>query len=516
MEDHNLYTLFRSRFPDDSDSVFLQDENSILLRYAALDEETGRLAAFFRELGVVRGDRILVQVEKSHDAVLLYLACLRCGVIYIPLNTAYTAAEVRYFLQDSTPRLVVCAPDARQTLEPLAREAGVRHMLTMDANGQGSLKDGSSAHDVCPDVAKVGADDIAAILYTSGTTGRSKGAMLSHGNLAANALGLQQCWDWRPDDVLLHALPIFHVHGLFVALHCALLSGTSMWFLPRFDAGAIIRLLPRSTVMMGVPTFYTRLLNHPAFEKSCCRSIRLFISGSAPLRPDTFNRFERRTGHRILERYGMTEAGMITSNPVRGARTAGTVGFPLPEVSVRIANQKGELVDDGTVGVLELKGPNVFKGYWQMPDATAKVFRDDGYLVSGDLARKDAEGRISIVGRAKDLVISGGYNVYPKEIETAIDTIDGVDESAVIGVVHPDFGEAVVAVVVRSRPTLNEDEILDTLSATLAGFKRPKRVFFVEELPRNAMGKVIKSQLRGQFRNTFSEQDVVSAPVRGR
>ena len=505
MNNANLYTLFSQHFPTDPHTVFLDGVDGRTLRYADVPARSGKMLGLLHARGVVKGDRVVVQVEKSLEAVLLYLACLRAGAIYIPLNTAYTPAEVGYFLQDAAPRLFVCTPSARDALAPVAADAGVAELLDLGADGSGSLVDALDSTPVSDATAEVGPDDLAAILYTSGTTGRSKGAMLSHANLASNACVLHDYWHWQPGDVLLHALPIFHVHGLFVALHCALLGGSRVIFMPRFDAATVIARLPETTVMMGVPTFYTRLLDQPAVDRELCANMRLFISGSAPLLADTHRDFEARTGHRILERYGMTEAGMITSNPYDGERIAGTVGFPLPGVSARVADEHGHEVPHGEAGVLEIIGPNVFRGYWQMPDKTAEEFRPDGWFITGDIARMDADGRVTIVGRAKDLIISGGFNVYPKEIESQIDELPGVRESAVIGVPHPDFGEGVTAVVVPNGSLpLTERSIIDALGDRLARFKQPKRVYVVDELPRNTMGKVQKNVLRETYKDTFA------------
>ena len=450
----------------------------------------------------------MVQVAKSPESVLVYLACLRVGAIYIPLNTAYTAAEVGYFMTDAKPQLFICQPSERESLSILSQECEVPHIRTLGSEGDGDLLDGVEYLTTEVEVVVRGDDDLAAILYTSGTTGRSKGAMLSHHNLASNAEVLHSYWHWHDRyDVLLHALPVFHVHGLFVALHCALLGRSSVHFLAKFDPDQIFDCLPECTVMMGVPTFYTRLLSDSRLTDEMCSNMRLFISGSAPLLAETHREFERRTGFRILERYGMTEAGMITSNPYEGDRLAGTVGFALPGVSVRIADNDGNELPRGETGVLELKGPNLFKGYWQMPEKTAAEFRQGGWFISGDNAIMDETGRISIVGRAKDLIISGGYNIYPKEIEAEIDSIPGVAESAVVGVPHQDFGEAVAAIVVTDGSRqLSEQQIIEPLQGRLARFKQPKRVFFVDELPRNTMGKVQKAQLRDTYKASFSSK----------
>ncbi len=502
----NLFQTLQAGFPADRQGAAIELPDGRRHSYADLEAASGRLARLLRDLGVAPGDRVAVQVEKSAEALFLYLACLRAGAIYLPLNTAYTPAEIAYFLGDAEPRVFVCTPAAEAALRGTAAAAGVAHLLTLGQDGDGSLI--AAARDLDPEAgcAEAAADDIAAILYTSGTTGRSKGAMLSHGNLASNAATLHRIWGFRAGDVLLHALPLFHVHGLFVASNTALLNGSRIVLLPRFDAAEILRRLPEATVFMGVPTFYTRLLAEPGFGAEACRNVRLFVSGSAPLLAETFEAFRARSGHTILERYGMTEAGMITSNPLEGERRAGTVGLPLPEVAVRIRAEDGGDIAEGEIGVLELKGPNVFKGYWRNPEKTAEEFRADGFFVSGDLARIDERGYVHIVGRAKDLIISGGYNVYPKEIEQAIDELDGVRESAVIGLPHRDFGEAVAAVVVPVTDGLppEESELIARLKDRLAGYKVPKRIFTAESLPRNAMGKVQKNQLRDAHKDAFS------------
>ena len=499
----NLYELFQSRFPKDANTVFLKHARQDL-SYGDLDAASGRFAAVLKAHGVSKGDRVVVQVQKSPEAVLLYLACLRAGAVYIPLNPAYTLPEVSYFVEDATPRLIVCEPAAEQQFTQAFAGKGGAQILTLDNVGTGSLTDLAMASKADPTIADCNGDDLAAILYTSGTTGRSKGAMLSHGNLSSNARVLHDYWGWVPGDVLLHALPIFHVHGLFVALHCALLNASTVVFHEKFDAGEIVKALPDVTVMMGVPTFYTRLLDTPGFDRQTCRNIRLFISGSAPLLSDSFNAFEALSGHKILERYGMTEAGMIASNPYDGERLPGSVGFALPGVTARVADQDGNEVPQGKVGVLEITGPNVFRGYWQMPEKTAEEFRADGYFITGDMATMDENGRIAIVGRARDLVITGGYNVYPKEVETLIDEMPGVVESAVIGVPHPDFGEAVTAVIVAQNGAQISSDIVQTyLSGKLAKFKQPKQIFIVSELPRNTMGKVQKKALRERYTGIY-------------
>ncbi|MCU7849314.1 MAG: malonyl-CoA synthase [Candidatus Thiodiazotropha sp. (ex Lucinoma kastoroae)] len=504
MSNANLYALFCEHMPSNPEALFLEDIDGRQLYYSEMTTRSGRMLSLLQALGVKKGERVVVQVDKSIEAVLLYLACLRAGAIYIPLNTAYTPAEVAYFLNDASPRLFVCVPTAKGPLSGVAKSCGVTEVLSLGATGDDELMETLNSQPVSEQVVEVEGEDLAAILYTSGTTGRSKGAMLSHANLASNALVLYDFWHWQNDDVLLHALPIFHVHGLFVALHCALLGGSRVIFMPRFDTEVAIRKLPQATVMMGVPTFYTRLLDQQGFTRKSCSGMRLFISGSAPLLAETHRAFEARTGHHILERYGMTEAGMITSNPYHGDRLVGTVGYPLPGVKARVADDKGKELPRGETGVLEITGPNVFKGYWQMPEKSAEEFRDDGWFITGDIAVMTDDDRITIVGRAKDLIISGGFNVYPKEIESEIDELTGVKESAVIGLSHPDFGEGVTAVVVTDGSSeLNEETIIAALSSRLAKFKRPKRVFIVDKLPRNTMGKVQKNVLRENYRELF-------------
>ncbi len=502
----NLYTLFRSRFPADAEhACCFEKPDGTQISYAQVDRDSGRMTALLRGLGVAPGDRVMVQVDKSVEAAILYLGCLRAGAVYLPLNTAYTEREVDYFFGDAEPKVVVARPATQASLRAMMDGRFGAQLLTLGGDGDGSLMAAFRDTAESSETAELSGDDLAAILYTSGTTGRSKGAMLSHDNLASNALALHQLWGWRDGDVLIHALPIFHVHGLFVAIHCALLNGSPMLFLPKFDADAILERIPRATVLMGVPTFYTRLLERPELNRELCAGMRLFISGSAPLLEETFAAWEERTGMRILERYGMTESGMITSNPLAGERLAGTVGYFLPGISGRIADEEGREVPRGTPGVLEITGPNVFKGYWRMPEKTAAEFRADGHFITGDIATMAEDGRVAIVGRAKDLIISGGFNVYPKEIELLIDEISGVKESAVVGVPHPDFGEAVVAAVVPDGSReLQEQELLALLADKLAKFKQPKRIYFLPELPRNTMGKVQKNQLRESYQETFA------------
>ncbi|MCW1403462.1 malonyl-CoA synthase [Novosphingobium sp. MW5] len=501
----NLYDSLRANFPADRRQPFAVEPDGPVTTYADVEARSARLANRLRELGVEQGDRVAVQAPKSVDMLMLYLACLRAGAIFLPLNTAYTAGELDYFMRDASPALFVCDPVSLGTIAPLAEAAGVPRVETMGAAGAGSLVEGAQGCSELFDTVAMADEDLAAILYTSGTTGRSKGAMLSHGNLASNCFTLRDYWRFTAEDVLLHALPIFHTHGLFVATNLVLATGSQMIFLPAFDASRVIEALPRATVMMGVPTFYIRLLKEPAFTRELVSHMRLFISGSAPLSADIHREFSERTGHAILERYGMTETNMNTSNPYDGDRIAGTVGHPLPGVSIRIADpESGRVLPQGEIGVIEIQGPNVFLGYWQMPEKTAAEFRD-GYFISGDLGFIDERGYVSIVGRAKDLIISGGYNIYPAEVETAIDELPQVRESAVIGVPHPDMGEGVVAVVVPREPGFADGAaITGALTDKLARFKMPRRVVFVDELPKNGMGKVQKTVLREQLGDSFS------------
>ncbi|NOX82167.1 MAG: AMP-binding protein [Alphaproteobacteria bacterium] len=471
--------------------------------YGEVDARAAHIAGALMAAGARPGDRMVVQVEKSPDNVALYLAALRTGLIYVPLNTAYTPGEVGYFLNDAEPSVFVCDPPNFDVLAPIAKTAGVQTIFTLGADGAGTLSDALEAAAPFEHIQPRHEDDLASILYTSGTTGRSKGAMLSHGNLASNAITLNALWGMTSKDVLIHALPIFHIHGLFVALHTAMLSACEIIFLPKFDVAEIRRQLPRASMMMGVPTFYSRLLGEAGFSREESAHMRLFISGSAPLTDETFNAFEARTGHKILERYGMSEAGMIASNPLDGTRLAGTVGFALPGVSLRIADDAGSALPASEPGIVEVKGPNVFKGYWRMPQKTKQEFRDDGFFITGDIGALDKDGRLSLIGRAKDLIIAGGYNIYPKEIEAVLDAISGVHESAVIGLPHADMGEGVAAVLVAENGPV-DDRTIETALAVLAKFKRPRKLFWTGALPRNAMGKVQKQVLRERYKEAFS------------
>lgn len=498
----NLYALFQSRFPQDRSDCCIETHDGLFYTWNDLDRATAKMANLLAGLNLPKDSRIAVQVEKSPEALMLYLATIRAGYVYLPLNTAYRAAEIEYFIDNAEPAVVVCSPQNFGWVSQIAFKCGTKHVFTLGDDRQGSLLDRATHQSNSFDTVERRPDDLASILYTSGTTGRSKGAMLSHDNLASNAKVLHDFWQWQPNDVLLHALPLFHVHGLFVASHGALLNGSKMIFLPKFDAIEVMRHLSRSTVFMGVPTYYVRLLTEPTFGNETCANMRLFVSGSAPLLTDTFNDFSRRTGHTILERYGMSETTMLVSNPYDGKRIGGTVGLPLPGVSVRVVKSDGTPCAVNEVGDIQVTGPNVFKGYWRMPEKTTEEFTADGYFKTGDVGKFDNNGYLSIVGRSKDLIISGGYNVYPKEIESFIDEIDGVTESAVVGVPHPDFGEAVAAVVVaKPGAMLSESAVIGFLKSRIANFKVPKRVFFVPELPRNTMGKVQKNVLRDQCKD---------------
>ena len=487
----NFYTQLEEVFNDHATKVALYLSDRADWTYADLRAQVGKISGALVASGVQVGDRVAVQVEKSPENLALYLATLRIGAVYLPLNTAYTSAELDYFIGDAEPSLFVGA-------EP--RTDVTSH--TLDGSGQGSLMKAAANAEI-PAIAERSSDDLAAILYTSGTTGRSKGAMLSHNNLVSNAQALCEAWGWQDDDVLLHALPIFHVHGLFIASHCALLSGTPMIWQSKFDAEAVANALPDATVLMGVPTFYVRLLALESFRSQNVDHMRVFICGSAPLTEQVFEEWETVTGHRILERYGMSETIINTTNPLEGERVPATVGFPLPGLDLRIADDQGNEVPTGEVGTIEVRGPSVFSAYWRMPEKTAEEIRSDGFFITGDLGTVDEEGRVSIVGRAKDLVISGGYNVYPKEVERLIDEIPGVVESAVIGVPHSDFGEGVVAVIVSESDPVTLEAVTAALDGQLARFKQPKAVIDVAELPRNTMGKVQKNLLRDAHEKLF-------------
>jgi malonyl-CoA/methylmalonyl-CoA synthetase len=509
MNNDNLFVALRAGFPADLDGVAIEAEGGLVYTWRDIERATAMIANLLVSLELPPGTRVAVHTDKSVETLLLYLATLRAGFVYLPLNNGYQQAELEYFIDNAEPGVVVCAGRNFPWVSKLAFRRGVGHVFTLNDDRSGTLLERAAQQGERHEPALASADQLAAILYTSGTTGRSKGAMLSHGNLLSNARTLQRYWDWQPDDVLIHALPIFHVHGLFVACHGALLNGSRMLWLGRFDPAAVIERLPRATVFMGVPTLYGRLLQDPALTRAACARLRLCISGSAPLLIETFRDWQSRTGLTILERYGMSETAMLTSNPCRpedGDRIGGTVGKPLPGVALRVVDEAGTACGAGEVGGVEVRGPNVFAGYWRMPDKTAEEFTADGWFRTGDVGRLDERGYLTIVGRSKDLIISGGYNVYPAEVEGYLNDLPGVAESAAIGVPHPDFGEAVVAVVVL-RPAADVDgqQLVSQLKSRIAAFKLPKRVFVVAELPRNAMGKVQKNLLRQQHAGVFAD-----------
>jgi malonyl-CoA/methylmalonyl-CoA synthetase len=517
MDNHNLFAALRGAFPADLDATAVETVGGAHagLRYSwrDLDRASAMMANLFESLKLPAGSRIAVQVEKSVEALVLYLATLRAGHVFLPLNTAYQAGEIEYFIGNAEPAVVVCSKANFGWVSKIAFKAGTRHVYTLDEDRSGTLLDRAAHHGDVHTPAVRRADDLAVIIYTSGTTGRSKGAMLSHGNMLSNAKVLQKYWGWQPDDVLIHALPIFHVHGLFVAIHGALINGSTMLWLNRFEPRGVVELFPRATVFMGVPTLYVRMLAEAGLTKQQVARMRLFVSGSAPLLIETFDEWKVRTGHTILERYGMSETVMITSNPYeadarfadQSERRGGTVGFVLPGIELRVVDGANVALPSGEIGGIQVRGPNVFKGYWRMPEKTAEEFTAEGFFKTGDVGRVDERGYVSIVGRSKDLIISGGYNVYPAEIEACINELAGVAESAVVGVPHPDFGEVGVAVVTtKPGAVVNPDAVVAALKARLANFKIPKRCFVVDELPRNSMGKVQKNLLRDQHRSLFS------------
>ena len=512
MNNANVFAALRAAFPADLDAVAIEtaDGPGAPLHYTWRDLERGTamLANVFASLGLPAGARVAVQVDKSVEALMLYLAVQRAGLVYLPLNNAYQQAEIEYFIGDAEPAVVVCAPKDFTRISRLAFRRGTQNVFTLGDDRSGSLLERAAHHGDRHTPAHKTADDLAAILYTSGTTGRSKGAMLTHGNLVSNARVLKDYWGWQAGDVLMHALPIFHVHGLFVASHGALLNGSKMIWFSRFDPKATIARFADASVFMGVPTLYTRMLAEPSLTRDACSHMRLFISGSAPLQVETFDAWALRTGHTILERYGMSETVMLTSNPYReqaGERRRGTVGFPLPGVQVRVQDDRGAPCAADEIGGIEVKGPNVFAGYWRMPEKTIEEFTADGWFKTGDVGKIDERDYVTIVGRSKDLVITGGYNVYPAEVEGFINELPGVAESAVVGLPHPDFGEGVVAVVVpKPGNQLDSAAIVSALKERIANFKVPKRVFVVNELPRNTMGKVQKNLLREQHAALFA------------
>ncbi len=500
----NLYALFEDRFPVDLTQNFIATKDNKTYSYQDLLSSTSQIAKILSSYKLSKGDRVIFQVKKSPEAIFLYLACLKLGLISVPLNTSYTASELSYFLDDIEPGLVVCDPASPIIKENLLHTRKNISLLTLDKHGKGSLFKSSDNISHPVQATDVVGDDVACILYTSGTTGKPKGAMITHENLSSNALTVHQSWGFNNDDVLLHALPIFHVHGLFVALNCVLLSGTPMIFLPEFNVDDIIKFLPRVTVLMGVPTFYSRLLLHSELNDTSLKNIRLFISGSAPLLKEMSDDFYAKTGHRILERYGMTETVMIASNPLNEERIPGTVGQALPNIAVRITTDDDMTLEAGETGNIQVSGPNVFKGYWRNPEKYQEEFTKDGFFKTGDVGFLDNKGYLTIVGRSKDLIISGGYNVYPKEIESIMNALDGIHESAVIGVPHPDFGEGVIAVVVKeNNKKIDESNLKILLKQELATYKVPKRIFDISELPLNVMGKVQKNTLRERYNSVF-------------
>lgn len=503
----NLYSLFQERFPQDLSRCFIETIDGETYSYEDLINTSAAIANAMAEAAVSPGDRVIVQINKSPEAVFLYLACLKIGAILVPLNISYTSSELSYFLDDIEPRLVVCDPASPMLKDKLLTGRKNINCLTLDGCGKGTLIDSANKANREYGIATVETDDVACILYTSGTTGKPKGAMITHGNLASNTLALHQSWGFNEKDILLHALPIFHVHGLFVAINCVLLNGTSIIFLPNFNINEVMKYLPRVTVLMGVPTFYSRLLSHPEFTAKTMENMRLTISGSAPLLKEVSDAFYDKTGHRVLERYGMTETLMNTSNPLNGERIAGTVGLALAAIQIRITDAEAKSLKTGETGDIQVSGPNVFKGYWRNPEKTKEEFTEDGFFKTGDVGFLDEQGYLSIVGRSKDLIISGGYNVYPKEIEIVLNGLDDVYESAVIGVPHPDFGEGVIAVVVmESNMKIDESKLTSLLKHELATYKVPKRIFELEELPLNVMGKVQKNRLRELYQNIFDTQ----------
>ena len=495
----NLYTSYKEGFKNNLEGKFLYDDKGVNITYRELDSETAKLANGLKELGLSEGDRVTVQVDKCIEMVYLYLACIRSNIIFHPLNPAYKEKELSYFLDDAKPSLFISNEETISSISDLSLGHSIDHLFVLNNDGSGNFSDISSSEDnyitvACSD------GDIAALLYSSGTTGKPKGIMLSHGNISSNAESLVKAWGFQESDCLLHALPIYHVHGLFVALGCVLMTGSKLKWLESFDVDAVLKSIPECTVMMGVPTYYTRLLKSDALDLELTKQMRLFISGSAPLLDETFNEFYQRTNYLILERYGMTETNMNTSNPLKGDRKPGTVGLPLDDVQVRVVDEENNALPQGEIGNLQVKGPNVFKGYWEMPEKTKEDFSEDGFFNTGDKGLIDKDGYISIIGRSKDMIISGGLNVYPKEIESLIDKIEGVLESAVIGLSDEDLGERVVAIIVsEEKATLDEKEVISEIKDQLAGFKAPKEVKFIDLLPRNAMGKVQKNILRETF-----------------
>ena len=513
MTHNNLFAALRAAFPADLTATAVETDEGLRYSWQDLDRATAMMANLLQSLDLPQGSRVAVQVEKSVEALMLYLATLRAGYVFLPLNTAYQSAEIEYFIGNAEPAVVVCSGAHFGWVSKIAFKAGTQHVFTLNDDRTGSLLERAAHHSDQHQTVARQADDLAAILYTSGTTGRSKGAMLTHGNMLSNAITLKDYWGWKKGDVLIHALPIFHVHGLFVAIHGALINGSRMIWMAKFDPKRVIARMKEATVFMGVPTLYVRMLAEPYLDKAAVKNMRLFIAGSAPLLIETFTEWQERTGHTILERYGMSETAMLTSNPYAAdkryanqtERRGGTVGFPLPGVRLRVRGDDGQDMPVGEIGGIQVQGPNVFKGYWRMPEKTAEEFTADGYFKTGDVGKVDERGYVTIVGRSKDLIISGGYNVYPAEIEGYINEMKAVAESAVVGVTHPDFGEVGVAVVIaKPGAVVQPENVLAELKAKLANFKIPKRCFVVAELPRNTMGKVQKNLLREHYKALFS------------
>lgn len=502
----NFFLNLKRQMKRGAKRAFLDSLDGESLSYADADRLSAQLANKLSASGLLPGDRVTAQIHKSESAVILYLACLRGGFVFHPLNTAYVLDELEHFLRDAKPSLLVCDPAKAEAAKALAERCGVRQSLTVDENGNGTLTDALDEFSRNHSVAQRRADDTAILIYTSGTTGKPKGAMITHENIRSNAYSLNQVWGWKRSDVLLHVLPLFHVHGLCVALHCAMVNASKIIFRKRFSASETVSLIPEASVLMGVPTIYARLLECERLNMETCQQFRLFISGSAPLRPETFDAFEKRTGHRILERYGMTEAGMIASNPLAGERIAGAVGYALPKVRLRIRDDARKFADAGRSGMLEISGPNVFKGYWDNPAATEEAFTEDGYFITGDMATLSRDGVLTIVGRQTDLIISAGFNIYPREIEIHLNQLPQISDSAVFGVPHPDLGEAVAAAIILAPSSeIGDERIRETLAEHLSSFKLPRKIVRVKEFPRNAMGKIEKKRLRSKYAGIFAK-----------
>lgn len=502
----NFYNILNKKFSNYSENICFEEESGRIWLYEDIENLASSFSAFLNQSGLKKGSKIIVQIEKSVLAVGLYLGCLRSGIIYVPLNVAYTSNEVKYFIEDINPDLIFLSLEKKSEHSALLKN--IPDLKSIIFSGKEEDEFFHKINNIKSDTAieVLDENDTASIIFTSGTTGKSKGAMLTHKNLSSNAFALNNIWGFKENDILIHSLPIFHVHGLFVALHTAFLSGCKIIYFEKFSPKRIFTYLKNATVMMGVPTYYSRLLSLKDFSKKACKNLRLFISGSAPLTETVFKEFEERSGHKILERYGMSETGMITSNPLDGKRIEGTVGFALPEVNIRICSQEGEILPNNEKGIVEVKGPNVFKGYWNLEEKTKKEFRDDGFFITGDIGKIDKNNRLTLFGRSSDMVISGGYNIYPKELELILDEIKGISESAVIGCPHNDLGEAIVAILISDKKdSISDDKLTKILLESIAKFKCPLKYFWLEELPRNTMGKVQKKILRENYINVFTE-----------